>query len=63
MMKSVVAALALLSGASAFTTPAATKSSSSALQMTAWDKYDGGFDFRMQEFKFDPVSALETSST
>lgn len=56
-MKSAVSLLALAAGASAFTSTApATKSS--ALSATVWDKYDGGFDFRMKEFKFDPVSIV-----
>lgn len=55
-MKSVIAALALLVGANAFTAPAA--SSSPKTSLNAMDDMIGSVDFRGKEFKFDPVSAI-----
>lgn len=58
-MKSVIAALALLVGANAFTAPAA--SSSPKTSLNAMDDMIGSVDFRGKEFKFDPVSAIGTT--
>eukprot|EP00594_Rhizosolenia_setigera_P006346 CAMPEP_0178944780 /NCGR_PEP_ID=MMETSP0789-20121207/3352_1 /TAXON_ID=3005 /ORGANISM="Rhizosolenia setigera, Strain CCMP 1694" /LENGTH=197 /DNA_ID=CAMNT_0020624563 /DNA_START=37 /DNA_END=630 /DNA_ORIENTATION=- len=57
-MKSVIAALALLVGANAFTAPAA--SSSPKTSLNAMDDMIGSVDFRGKEFKFDPLNLAET---
>lgn len=60
-MKSAVAILALLSGASAFTTSPSTSARTSVVQKAALDDMYGNFDFRMKELNYDPVSVVEHS--
>lgn len=55
-MKTTAALLALAASASAFTStqPAAR----STAVYAAIDEWDGAYDLRMKEFKFDPVRRL-----
>jgi hypothetical protein len=53
-MKIAAALLACLASANAFAT-VRKASSSSALQMSVFDDYEGAVDFRGKKFEFDPV--------
>lgn len=65
-MKSFAAIAFLTASANAFTgTPLSVSSvsKSTELKMSVWDTYQGGVDFRGKEFKFDPVSCSDISSS
>lgn len=53
-MKIAAALLACLASANAFAT-IQKASSTSALQMSVFDDYEGAVDFRGKKFEFDPV--------
>lgn len=60
-MKSAAILLALAAGASAFTTSSQPAASRSVAVNAVIDEWDGAYDLRGKEFKFDPVRSFYSS--